>query len=168
MTICYLLQVKAHDRDLGFNGDLLYVISDGDDESVFKLDTITGELRVDNYLDRETKTDYYLNITVYDQGFPQKSASRHLHVIVKDVNDNPPIFIKSAFSFFFPENTPIGTPVVTLTAHDLDEGINGEIKYSLVTDTQDFMLDADTGLLTVAQSLGKPYSKIKVLQGKKS
>ena len=133
---------------------MLYVISDGDEESAFKLDTITGELRVDDYLDRETKTDYYLNITVYDQGFPQKSSSRQLHVIVKDVNDNPPVFIKSAFSFFFPENTPIGTPVVTLTAHDLDEGINGLVKYSLVTDTEDFELNDETGLLMVSRPLG--------------
>ena len=89
---------------------MLYVISDGDEESNFKLDTETGELRVDNYLDRETKTDYYLNITVYDQGLPQKSSSHQLHVIVKDVNDNPPVFVKSSFSFYFPENTPINTP----------------------------------------------------------
>ena len=85
--------MQAHDRDLGFNGYLLYVISNGDDESSFKLDTETGELRVDNYLDRETKTDYYLNITVYDQGRPQKSSSQQVHVIVKDVNDNPPVFV---------------------------------------------------------------------------
>ena len=148
-------QVKAHDRDLGFNGYLLYVISDGDEESSFKLDTETGELRVDNYLDRETKTDYYLNITVYDQGLPQKSSSQQLHVIVKDVNDNPPIFVKSSFSFYFPENTPINTPVVTLTANDLDEGINGQVSYSLVTDTEDFELDEQSGLLVVSKSLGK-------------
>ena len=82
-----MLQVKAHDRDLGFNGYLLYVISNGDEESKFKLDTITGELRVDNFLDRETKFEYTLNITVYDQGLPQKSASKQIHIVVKDVND---------------------------------------------------------------------------------
>ena len=138
---------------------MLYVISDGDDESNFKLDTITGELRVDNYLDRETKIDYYLNITVYDQGYPQKSSSRQLHVIVKDINDNPPVFLKSAFSFYFPENTPISTPVVTLIANDLDEGINGEVTYSLVTDTQDFELNEETGQLMVSNPLGKTTTR---------
>ena len=102
-------QVNGYDRDLGFNGDLLYVISNGDFDSVFKIDTFTGELFVDAQLDRETTTDYLLNITVQDQGSPRsKAISKLLHVIIEDVNDNAPQFIKSSFSFFFPENTPKG------------------------------------------------------------
>ena len=94
---------------MGFNGDLLYVISNGDFDSVFKIDTLTGELFVDAQLDRETTTDYLLNITVQDQGSPRsKAVSKLLHVIIEDVNDNAPQFIKSSFSFFFPENTPKG------------------------------------------------------------
>ena len=103
------LQVHGYDRDLGFNGDLLYVISNGDFDSVFKIDTLTGELFVDAPLDRETSTDYLLNITVQDQGSPRsKAVSMLLHIIIEDVNDNAPQFIKSSFSFFFPENTPKG------------------------------------------------------------
>ena len=94
---------------MGFNGDLLYVISNGDFDSVFKIDTLTGELFVDAQLDRETTSDYLLNITVQDQGSPRsKAVSKLLHVIIEDVNDNAPQFIKSSFSFFFPENTPKG------------------------------------------------------------
>jgi len=60
-------QVNAVDRDLGFNGELLYVISDGDVDSVFRLDTNTGQLFVDGNIDRETTPEYTLNITVLDQ-----------------------------------------------------------------------------------------------------
>ena len=85
------------------------MISDGDYDSVFKLDTFSGELFVDGALDREQTSDYLLNITVQDQGSPiPKSASKLLHIIVKDENDNAPQFLKSTFSFFFPENTPKG------------------------------------------------------------
>ena len=78
-----IFQVEGFDRDLGFNGDLLYVISDGDYDSVFKLDTISGELFVDGPLDREHTSDYLLNITVQDQGSPSpKFASKLLHIIV--------------------------------------------------------------------------------------
>jgi len=59
--------VNAFDRDLGFNGDLLYVISDGDTDSVFRIDTNTGYLYVDGVLDRETAEEYSLNVTVLDQ-----------------------------------------------------------------------------------------------------
>ena len=93
--------MNGYDRDLGFNGDLLYVISNGDFDSVFKIDTLTGELFVDAQLDRETTTDYLLNITVQDQGSPRsKAVSKLLHIIIEDVNDNAPQFIKSSFSFF--------------------------------------------------------------------
>ena len=108
----YFFQVNGYDRDLGFNGDLLYVISNGDFDSVFKIDTLTGELFVDAQLDRETTTDYLLNITVQDQGSPRsKAVSKLLHIIIEDVNDNAPQFIKSSFSFFFPENTPKGNRI---------------------------------------------------------
>ena len=61
--------------------DLLYVISDGDYDSAFKLDTLTGELFVDGPLDREKTSDYLLNITVQDQGSPRpKFVSKLLHV----------------------------------------------------------------------------------------
>lgn len=78
---CLYFQVEGFDRDLGFNGDLLYVISDGDYDSAFKLDTLTGELFVDGPLDREKTSDYLLNITVQDQGSPRpKFVSKLLHV----------------------------------------------------------------------------------------
>ena len=62
------------------------MISNGDFDSVFKIDTFTGELFVDAQLDRETTTDYLLNITVQDQGSPNsKAVSKLLHIIIEDV-----------------------------------------------------------------------------------
>lgn len=75
-----MLKAVAHDRDLGFNGDLVYVISNGDPDSVFAIDMNTGVVSTDGYLDRESTPEYLLNITVFDMGNPQKSASRLLQV----------------------------------------------------------------------------------------
>jgi len=72
------------------------------------------------------------------QGIPQKSTSSIVKIVVNDANDNAPVFIKSTFYFFFPENTPVGTPVVTLNATDADLGENGKVKYYLETDTENF------------------------------
>lgn len=143
---------------MGFNGDLLYVISNGDFDSVFKIDTWSGELFIDASLDREETTDYLLNITVQDQGTPNvKAVSQLLHIIVEDVNDNAPQFIKSSFSFFFPENTPKGTPVVTLNATDPDLGLYGQVQFFLEPSdsAQDFSLNPFTGLLSVAAELDR-------------
>ena len=89
------------------------------------------------------------------QGVPQKSTSAVVRVIVNDANDNAPTFIKSTFSFFFPENTPVGTPVVTLNATDADVGLNGRVRYFLETDTPDFRINPETGLLVVSKNLDR-------------
>ena len=145
----------ATDRDLGFNGALLYVISEGDVDCAFSLDAVTGDLAVAGFLDRERTPDYILNVTVYDQGLPQKSASKLIRVAVDDMNDNRPRFVKSTFSFFFPENTSPGTPVVTLNATDPDSGAYGRVTYSLETETDSFELDPESGLLVVSKELDR-------------
>ena len=49
------------------------------------------------------------------------------------MNDNRPRFAKSTFSFFFPENTAPGTPVVALNATDPDEGDYGKVSNNAVS-----------------------------------
>jgi protocadherin Fat 1/2/3 len=154
-TLFFDRQVVARDRDQGFAGALVYAISSGDVDCVFDVNSNTGELRVAAPLDRETTPEYTLNITAYDRGQPPKSASRLVRVVLVDVNDNAPKFVKSSFSFFFPENTMRGTTVVALNATDPDAGANGRVTYSLDTDTADFALDTTTGLLSVARPLDR-------------
>uniref|UniRef100_A0A1B0CII9 Cadherin domain-containing protein n=1 Tax=Lutzomyia longipalpis TaxID=7200 RepID=A0A1B0CII9_LUTLO len=141
--------IRARDRDLGYNGKLVFGISDGDNDSVFRLDPETGEFKVIGYLDREREDEYVLNVTVYDLGHPQKSISKVLPVTVLDENDNPPKFEKSLTSFRIPENALNGTVVIVLNATDADTGENGRIRYSLITETKDFKVDPDTGAVTV-------------------
>ena len=155
MMLFILRQVHADDQDLGYNGDLVYVISGGDRDAAFSINMTSGVVSIMSGLDRERTGEYMLNITACDLGAPQKCTSILSHVIVLDQNDNSPIFMKSAFSFFFPENTPNGTPVVTLNATDRDSGIYGQVTYSLETRTEDFRLDPVTGVLMVARDLDR-------------
>ncbi|GAB0087664.1 fat-like cadherin-related tumor suppressor homolog [Sergentomyia squamirostris] len=147
--------IRARDRDLGYNGKLVFGISDGDHDSVFRLDPETGELKVIGYLDREREDEYVLNITVYDLGKPQKSISKVLPVTVLDENDNAPKFEKSLTSFRIPENAINGTIIITLNATDADAGDYGKVHYALMTDTKDFRVDAETGVVTVSGALDR-------------
>lgn len=147
--------MEAEDQDHGYNGDLVFVISNGDQDSVFQINMTTGVVSIMSGLDREKTQDYMLNITACDQGADQKCTSILSHVIVLDQNDNPPVFMKSAFSFFFPENTRNGTPVVTLNATDLDSSIYGKVTYILETQTEDFSLNPRTGMLVVSKELDR-------------
>ena len=148
-------QVEAEDQDQGYNGDLVFVISNGDKDSAFQINMTTGVVSIMSALDREVTQDYMLNITACDQGTPEKCTSILGRVIVLDQNDNPPVFMKSAFSFFFPENTRNGTSVVTLNATDLDSGIYGRVTYILETKTEHFSLNPHSGVLIVSKELDR-------------
>ncbi|XP_040169864.1 fat-like cadherin-related tumor suppressor homolog isoform X5 [Anopheles arabiensis] len=152
--------IKARDRDLGYNGKLVFGISGGDDDSVFRLDPDNGELKIIGYLDRERQDEYLLNITVYDLGKPQKSISKILPLTILDENDNVPKFEKSLASFRVTENAINGTIIFRVKATDADLGQNAKITYSLVTDTKDFRVDPETGVLTVVAPLDRERQEV--------
>lgn len=150
-----LIRIKARDRDLGYNGKLIFGISGGDPDSVFRIDPETGDLKIIGYLDRERESEYYLNISVYDLGKPQKSVSRVLPITVLDVNDNAPKFEKTLASFRVTENAINGTAIFKVNATDADSIEFSVIRYSLVTDTRDFSVDPNTGVLIVSAPLDR-------------
>lgn len=155
-----LIKLRARDRDLGYNGKLIYGISGGDEHSVFCLDMDSGELKVIGYLDRERESEYLLNVSVYDLGKPQKSASRIIPITVLDVNDNAPKFEKSLASFRVTENALNGTAIFRANATDADTGDNAKVTYSLVTDTKDFTVDKMTGVLSVSNNLDRERQEL--------
>ena len=60
--------MTAEDQDLGFNDQLVYVISSGDKDAVFGINMTSGMVSVIAPLDREKTAEYFLNITACDQG----------------------------------------------------------------------------------------------------
>lgn len=60
-------QVMARDDDLGENGQVSYMLSEGNGAGVFNL-TSDGHLSVTRSLDRETQEMYTLIITASDSG----------------------------------------------------------------------------------------------------
>ncbi|KFM79789.1 Protocadherin Fat 1, partial [Stegodyphus mimosarum] len=140
---------------------LVYVINynnEGDD--CFKVDLHTGRLLVDSELDRERTSKYILNITVFDLGKPQLSASTQLIVNIRDVNDNPPTFEKSSYHFVIPENVENGTSVIRLRATDIDENENARLTYNLEGPAWDrFHVDKNTGLLAIVGPLDREITE---------
>ena len=73
---------------------------------------------------------------VSDDGVVPKTASVSVSVVVLDQNDNPPQFGEKIYSAEIFESADVGTPVVTVTAKDLDKESNGEVVYSMTGDQQ--------------------------------
>ncbi|XP_030643540.1 protocadherin Fat 1a isoform X2 [Chanos chanos] len=150
-----IVHLSASDSDSGFNGKLVYVISGGDTESRFIVDTASGWLMVYAPLDRETTDHYTLNITVYDLGIPQKSSSRLLDVKIIDANDNTPQFLQDVYSVEISEDTAVGTEIIQVEAKDKDLGDNGVVRYSILADTGHLAINEQTGVVTVKKPLDR-------------
>lgn len=56
-----------------------------------------------------------------------------LQLEIRDINDNPPIFVNTPYTVSVDESTPVGTTVYSaISATDLDAGSNKEIEYNIV------------------------------------
>uniref|UniRef100_U3FYM2 Protocadherin beta-10 n=1 Tax=Callithrix jacchus TaxID=9483 RepID=U3FYM2_CALJA len=125
---------RAQDPDGGLNSIQNYTISpnsffhikiSGSDEGV-----IYPELVLDKALDREEQGELSLTLTALDGGSPPRSGTSTVHIVVLDVNDNAPQFTQALYETQVPENSPVGSLIVKVSAEDVDSGVNGEVAYS--------------------------------------
>lgn len=92
-----------------------------------------------------------------DSGVPPRSSRVELFIQVLDENDNSPIFMAEPSRLLLPEDMPIGTQVTVIKAQDADSGEYGKITYLLdrLSSQGKFSLDADTGVLKIADKLDR-------------
>ncbi len=121
----------ATDADSGSNGQISYRILPGTDSSKFKIDRISGEIRLMEPVDFETQTSLHISIEAEDQGQPALRNSMKLDILVQDVNDNAPTFDKDLYTVSLSETHIIGTPLMTIHAEDKDSFKNARITYSI-------------------------------------
>ncbi|XP_072120761.1 protocadherin Fat 4-like [Mobula birostris] len=125
----------AHDPDIGANSLQTYQLLPNE---YFILDIEERDrigalplLVLQRGLDRETISTHQLTLLAEDGGVPVRSGTAQILIIVKDTNDNSPVFSQSVYKVNMLESVPIGTLIITLNATDLDDGTNGEITYAL-------------------------------------
>lgn len=68
---------------------------------------------------------------VKDQEFPFNRDLARILVAVEDSNDNIPYFTSTVYDAVAYESSPRGTSVVQVTALDKDNGINGQLTYTM-------------------------------------
>ncbi|XP_040478257.1 protocadherin gamma-B1 isoform X14 [Ursus maritimus] len=143
---------SAIDADVGLNSLQSYQLSYNEYFSLMVKDKAEGknapELILEKPLDREHQNSHLLVLTAMDGGDPVQSGTIQIRIEVTDANDNPPVFSQDVYKVSIPENLPLGTSVLKVTAVDQDEGINAKITYSFKT-LRDignmFMLDHQNG-----------------------
>ena len=66
------------------------------------------------------------------------------------MNDNRPVFDESPYRVTLPENTPVGTEIVTVRATDQDIGLNGLVSYLVAPGLE---IQNETGVVTLDTEL---------------
>ncbi|XP_051936017.1 protocadherin alpha-7-like isoform X5 [Hippocampus zosterae] len=127
-TTVALISVK--DLDSGLNGkvmchtspDVPFMLSPSLQKNMYSL--VTKQL-----LDREQQAHFSVKILARDAGDPSLSSDKTIQITVSDVNDNSPEFSRNTYIFYINENNTPGNSILSVTAHDYDEGSNAVIEY---------------------------------------
>ena len=85
----------------------------------FAINPRTGAVTIQRPLDREEQPRVSLKILATDDGVPQRTAVATLTVVIEDINDNPPKFLKDYVTIVY-ENSPPGK-IEEIQAADSDD-----------------------------------------------
>lgn len=125
--------------------------------SLMHLDPQTGEIVVSSKIDHEQHQWLNFSVRATDSGSPARSSLVDVYITVLDENDNNPYFVGGSKNYTISENAAPGTRVATLQAGDADSGDFGKITFLMdrISSQGKFTIDADTGVLTVADRLDR-------------
>jgi len=148
-----ILRVSATDDDSFSNSQIFYTLY-GDPS--FAMGNDTGILYTTVVLDREEQLSFDLTVEARDMGIPSLATNVSVTVEVSDINDNAPEFSQDVFHIVVSEAMPIDSPILQLTATDIDGGVNAFISYRLLpgNSSEHFNIDIETGILRVATAFG--------------
>eukprot|EP00079_Xenopus_tropicalis_P026865 XP_012820890.1 PREDICTED: cadherin-20 isoform X1 [Xenopus tropicalis] len=131
-----IIQVSATDADdptYGSSARVVYSILQG--QPYFSVDSKTGVIRTAlTNMDRESREYYEVIIQAKDMGgqLGGLAGTTSVNITLSDVNDNPPRFPQKHYQMNVLESSPVNSTVGRVLAMDLDEGVNAEMKYSII------------------------------------
>ncbi|XP_016089362.1 protocadherin gamma-C5-like isoform X4 [Sinocyclocheilus grahami] len=161
--------ISARDIDSGDNGNVS--LQTQSDLPFLLKPSFSNEysLVTNGVLDRETFSEYNVEITAFDLGSPRLSSKTIIPVKILDVNDNAPKFSENVYYVYVKENNTPGYIICSVSAQDVDVGVNGKISYSIEnpknwdTPISSYMyINADNGSIFSMHSFD--FEKIKVFE----
>ncbi|OCT88396.1 hypothetical protein XELAEV_18017027mg, partial [Xenopus laevis] len=151
--------VEVHDQDSGQNAEVdCQILGSAPFELVSSSDRFY-RIITSSPLDREKVSWYNMTILATDKGTPQLSSRKFIKLDISDVNDNPPVFVRSAYTVYLPENNLPGASIYRVHALDIDMGDNAKVIYAISnTKAEDFLVSSyfsiniETGVLYAQRS----------------
>lgn len=127
---------NAIDRDVGVsNYQITYELNKNltDPFTLFVYKSVDGTsklgINLEKKLDREVKDSYMIQVIAKDEGSPPKQSVLDIHISVTDVNDNFPRFTRKVYNVSIKNEPSKTSPVIILTAKDIDSSKNGKLLY---------------------------------------
>uniref|UniRef100_A0A1I8MY28 Cadherin domain-containing protein n=1 Tax=Musca domestica TaxID=7370 RepID=A0A1I8MY28_MUSDO len=167
-------KLTATDKDIGRNAELIFTLASPIKE--FTIDSRNGFIKALQPFDREEliqrmpssaiggqlagyQNFILLEAIVADNGTPRLKDKVKIKIIITDVNDNAPEFVRAPYRVQISEGSLVGTQIMRVYTNDLDEGLNGDVYYSIVKGNQEgrFTIDDATGQLSLARKLDREY-----------
>ncbi|XP_067623757.1 LOW QUALITY PROTEIN: cadherin-related tumor suppressor-like [Eurosta solidaginis] len=98
-----------------------------------------------------------LEAIVSDNGVQRLHDKVKVKIIITDINDNEPQFVRAPYHVQISEGSSVGTQVMRVYSVDADEGLNGDVYYSIVdgNTAERFTMDDATGQLSLARALDR-------------
>ncbi|XP_050167890.1 cadherin-related family member 2 [Myiozetetes cayanensis] len=160
-----IYSVFANDSDTGNASRVSYsieeVIPDSTENRQLFYILPNGSVVLNGSLDYAKNTFYQIKIRAEDGGgllhnnWIIQWSLTYLSLTIEDVPNLDPRFLNEPYSGSVPENCPLGTTVLTVTALDRDTGVNDEISYSITNSSIPFAISATTGTITVSEPLDR-------------
>ncbi|XP_018422727.1 PREDICTED: neural-cadherin-like [Nanorana parkeri] len=166
-----VLQVSATDPDQEADQSALrYSLHGQGANSEFIIDQYNGKIYVQRTLDREQRATWRFLVLATDENGEGLSGFADVIVDIKDVNDNPPVFLCTSdgcFMGYVPENSPADTTVMEMAAFDLDDpksGKNAILTYRIIQNVQN---EINLHLFGIHPSTGSIYTVLGSLDREK-
>ncbi|XP_064189826.1 cadherin-20-like [Anguilla rostrata] len=132
-SVIQLTATDADDPTYGNSARVVYSVLQG--QPYFSVEPRTGIVRVSLAdMDREVRENYTVIIQAKDMGgqLGGLAGTTTLNITLTDVNDNPPKFAQKLYQMSVPESAPVGSVVGRIRARDKDEGVNAEMRYTII------------------------------------
>ncbi|OCT87873.1 hypothetical protein XELAEV_18021576mg [Xenopus laevis] len=127
-----VLNVYASDSDEGIHAQITYSFSTTASNvlRMFTINPNNGEIKTKGHVDFEEAKYYDISVQAEDSG----GLAAHAKVLIEiiDENDNAPEISVTSINTPVSEDSPSGTVVALIEAHDFDSGENGEVDCEII------------------------------------
>nr|XP_031320215.1 protocadherin-23 [Camelus dromedarius] len=134
-------RISVHDVDSN-PAFIFSFVKESNPGTKFAVDRNTGVVVLVKTLDFEEATEYELQVQISDLVHHTEGT---LIVHVLDINDNAPVFSQDSYQVTVPESVPVGYPVLTVAATDVES--NENISYRILPSSKTFSVDPTNGTI---------------------